>query len=332
MAEGKITVLDLLDPELQGPNALNLRCVTGRQALSNVIEEPNINRPGLALSGFYDAFAYKRVQVFGRGETAYLGKNSGEGRSLPLRRLFQYAIPCCVFTHSLLPPQQVIEIADEEHCPILSTGLESTEFSTRLLRFFADAFASEFTVHAVLIEVFGVGILVQGGSGIGKSEAALELIERGHRLVADDSVRLRSVNGNTLVGRGANRMVSHHMEIRGLGILNVAQLYGVGAIRDQKEVQLVVKLSEWDGEETYTRLGEGLESGKTEDILGVKIPLIEIPIRPGRNVPILIETAAKNERLKARGYYSAAEFNKNIMKWIEQDTAKAAYYGGDDSY
>ena len=222
-----------------------------------------------------------------------------------------------------------MDIADEACCPVLQTTLNSTEFSTRLLRIFSDIFASRKSIHGVLVEVYGVGIILTGDSGVGKSETALELIERGHRLVADDVVELRCVNGNTLLGRGANQMISHHMEIRGLGIINISQLYGVGSIREQKEVQLVVKLEVWKSDKVYDRLGT---EQHTQDILGVQIPFLEIPVKPGRNLPIIIETAAMNERLKSMGYYSAKEFNQNILKWIETGTAQAAYYGSDDSY
>ncbi|MBO4758995.1 MAG: HPr kinase/phosphorylase, partial [Spirochaetaceae bacterium] len=163
----------------------------------------------------------------------------------------------------------------------------------------------------------------------GKSETALELVERGHRLVADDIVELRCVNGNTVLGQGSNKVISHHMEIRGLGIINVEQLYGVGAIREQKEVQLVVKLEVWDNHKVYDRLGT---EQKTMEILGVKVPALEIPVKPGRNIPIIVETAAMNERLKSMGYNSAIEFNQNVLKWIESGEAQKAYYSSDDSY
>ena len=329
MPDRKFTVLDLLDLDLKAHNSLNLNCLCGRKGLVRAITVPDINRPGLALSGFYDSFAYDRVQLFGRGEMAYLNKLAAEGNSTTLRRLFGYDLPCCVFTRSLEPTKEFLDIADEACCPILQTSLNSTEFSTRLLRVFSDIFASKKTVHGVLVEVYGIGIIITGDSGVGKSETALELIERGHRLVADDVVELRCVNGNTLLGCGANQMISHHMEIRGLGIINVSQLYGVGSIRDQKEVQLVVQLEEWKADKVYDRLGT---EQRTQDILGVQIPFLEIPVKPGRNLPIIIETAAMNERLKSMGYYSAKEFNQNILKWIETGTAQAAYYGSDDSY
>ena len=155
------------------------------------------------------------------------------------------------------------------------------------------------------------------------------MVERGHRLVADDIIELRCVNGNTLLGRGANAMISHHMEIRGLGIINISKLYGVGAIRNQKEVQLIVQLEAWDSNKSYDRIGT---EQNYKELLGVKVPLIEIPVKPGRNLPIIIEAAAMNERLKDMGYNSAKEFNQNVLKWIETGDAKAAFYGIDDSY
>lgn len=329
MMDRQFTVLDLLDLDLKAHNSLNLRCLGGRKGLVRPITVPDLNRPGLALSGFYESFAFDRVQLFGRGEVAYLNKLILEENLSSLQELFSYQIPCCVFTHSLMPSKEFMEIANDAGCPILQTSLNSTDFSTRLLRIFSNIFASKKSIHGVLVEVYGVGIVLTGDSGVGKSETALELIERGHRLVADDVVELRCVNGNTLLGRGANQMISHHMEIRGLGIINISQLYGVGSIRDQKEVQLVVKLEEWKADKVYDRLGT---EQRTQDILGVQIPFLEIPVKPGRNLPIIIETAAMNERLKSMGYYSAKEFNQNILKWIETGTAQTAYYGSDDSY
>ncbi len=329
MADKDFTVLDLLDLDLKGHNSLNLRCVTGRRGLVRKLTVPELNRPGLVLSGFFDSFAYQRVQVFGRGEVAYIHKLLSENNTDTIRKLFSYAIPCCVFTHGLEIPPLFSEIAEEAGCPLLSTELESTEFSTRILRIFSNIFAPKKTMHGVLVEVFGVGIILIGDSGVGKSETALELVERGHRLVADDIVELRCVNGNTVLGQGSNRVISHHMEIRGLGIINIEQLYGVGAIREQKEVQLVVKLEEWDNQKVYDRLGT---KQNTMEILGVKVPALEIPVKPGRNIPIIVETAAMNERLKSMGYHSAREFNQNILKWIESGTAQTAYYSSDDSY
>ena len=329
MAEKKWTVLDLLNLDLSGYDAINLRCIAGRRGLSRELTVPEINRPGLGLSGFYEAFAFNRVQLFGRGEVAYLNKLSQEGRSDTIRQLFSYQIPCCIFSSNREPTAEFIEIAEEACCAVLVTDLESSEFTARLTRVFSNIFAPRKTLHGVLVEVYGVGIMLGGHSGVGKSETALELVERGHRLVADDIIEIRCVNGNTILGRGANSLISHHMEIRGLGIINVSQLYGIGAIREQKEIQLVVELEEWDPNKVYDRLGT---ASRAVDMLGVKIPSIEIPVKPGRNLPIIIEAAAMNERLKKMGYDSARDFNQNILKWIETGDAQAAYYGTEDLY
>lgn len=329
MADKFFSVLDLLDLDLKGHNSLDLKCVSGRRGLVRELTVPELNRPGLALSGFFDSFAFQRVQLFGRGENAYLAKLAKENNTATIKQFFTYPIPCCVFTYNLTPNDIFMDAAEEAGCAVLQTPLESTDFSGRLLRVFSNMFAPKKTLHGVLVEVYGLGILILGDSGVGKSETALELIERGHRLVADDIVEMRCVNGNTLLGQGANKIISHHMEIRGLGIINIAQLYGIGSIRDQKEIQLVVKLEEWDSNKVYDRLGT---QTMTKNLLGVNVPYLEIPVKPGRNVPIIIETAAMNERLKSMGYFSARDFNQNVLKWIETDVVQTAYYGIDDSY
>jgi HPr kinase/phosphorylase len=292
-----------------------------------VISSADLNRPGLALSGFYERFANQRIQLLGRGEIAYLNKLEAEGKTDTLEQMFSYLIPCCIFTHSITPTRAFFEIAEAAECPILQTDLETAEFSSRLMRILSNIFAPRQSIHGVLVEVYGLGILILGESGVGKSETALELIERGHRLVADDVVEILCVDGNILIGTGANKIIGHHMEIRGLGIINITHLFGVRAIRDQKQIQLVVQLDEWDSKKMYDRLGMEEEFA---EFLGVSIPKLEIPVKPGRNVPIIIETAAMNERLKKMGYNSAREFNQNILKWIESDATRSVYYGQDD--
>jgi HPr kinase/phosphorylase len=329
MALKRFSVLDLLGLNLKEHDSLDLRCVCGRRGLVREITIPDLNRPGLALSGFFDSFAFQRIQLFGRGEVAYLNKIVGEGRIETLQQFFTYDMPCCIFTHGLEPASAFTTLAEENGCPVLQTGLESSEFSSRLLRILSNIFAPRVSIHGVLVEVYGLGILILGDSGVGKSETALELIERGHRLVADDVVEISCVNGNSLIGQGANKIIGHHMEVRGLGIINITQLYGVGSIRERKEVQIVAKLEEWDANKVYDRIGT---EELTMEILGVQVPKLEIPVKPGRNVPIILETAAMNERLKSMGYFSAKEFNQNVLKWIETDAARAPYYGADDSY
>lgn len=325
----KITVLDLLDLDLKEHDALGLRCIGARSGLARIIEEPDINRPGLTLSGFFDNFAYQRVQVFGRGESAYLEKLDRENETAIVRKLFTYPIPCCIFTHGITANSKFMETAEEAECPILQTGLPTSDFTVRLIRALGNIFAPRQTIHGVFVEVFGIGVLITGDSGVGKSESALELIERGHRLICDDAVELKCINGNILMGGGKNVAVGHHMEIRGLGIINIAHLFGVGAIRDRKQVQLIVQLEEWDSQKVYDRMG----SGENEiEILGVSVPRLIIPVKPGRNIPIIIETAAMNERLKKMGYYSAYEFDQNVLKWLESENARAVYFQEKDSY
>jgi HPr kinase/phosphorylase len=327
MADVHFTVLDLIDIDLKEHNSLNLQCIGGRKGLGREISIPDLNRPMGAIMGFYEDFAYQRVQIFGRGEVAYLRRLESQGELQTIRDLFKHPIPCCIFTHDLRPHQDFFDVAEAAQCPMLQTNLSTADFSARLMRILAEIFSPRQSIHGVLVEVFGLGILILGDSGVGKSETALELIHRGHRLVADDVVDIHCVNGNMLMGAGANKIIGHHMEIRGLGIINITHMFGVRAIRHRKEIQLVVKLDIWDSSRSYDRLG--IDDQKM-DILGVAVPLLEIPVKPGRNIPIIIETAAMNERLKSMGYNAAKEFNKNILKWIESDSSRSVFFGHDD--
>jgi HPr kinase/phosphorylase len=317
----KFTVLDLLQLDLRENDALDLKCIAGRPGLVRAITIPEINRPGLELSGFYDNFAYERIQLFGMGETAYLQKLERQGRRDTIQELMRYEVPCCVFTHSLAPTAMFVEEAEAKGCPILTTDLTSGMLTTRIIRVLEDIFAPKKSIHGVLVEVFGIGVLIVGASGVGKSETALALVERGHRLVADDLVEISRVSGNILSGKGSG-IVSHHMEIRGLGIINITHLFGVGAIRDRKQIQLVVELEDWDAKKNYDRVGE---DEATMAILEVKVPHVTVPVKPGRNISIIIETAAMNERSKKMGYYSARDFNRNVKKWLETENAKAVF-------
>ena len=311
----KFTILDLLDLDLRENDALFLKCIAGRSGLGREITVAYLDRPGLALAGYFDNFAYQRIQIFGRGEYEYVKKLIAEGQTDVIEKFF------CIFPYGAVPENKFIEIAQKAGCPVLQTELSSPELSQRLIRVIERIFAPQQVVHGVFVEVYGIGVLIKGKSGVGKSESALELIERGHRLIADDLVEIKSVAGNHLEGRGGNAFLAHHMEIRGLGIINITHLYGVAAIRDSKQVQLIVNLEEWDAKKNYDRIGT---EEKTEEILGVHIPSLLIPIKPGRNIPIIIETAAANERLKKMGYYSAKEFSQNVVKWLETDSAASS--------
>lgn len=329
MGEKKFTVLDLISLKSRPFDALHLRCVAGRRGLPRPIVLPVVNRPALALAGYFETFISERIQLFGQGEVGYLRTIKETGDYTNIRRLFTFEMPCCIFSHDNEVDETFLQFAEEAACPVLKTPLTSSEFTARAIRLLSDIFAPKKTLHGVLVEVYGIGILLMGHSGVGKSETALELIERGHRLVADDIVEVRCLNGNIIVGRGASAVISHHMEIRGLGIINIAELYGVGAVREQKEVQLVVQLEEWDQNKVYDRLGLNQVYMK---ILGVEISTIDIPVRPGRNLPIIIEAAAMNERLKKMGHNSARNFNRNVLKWIEMGHVERENYNNDDSY
>ena len=317
----KVTVLDLLQLDLKENDVLNLKCIGGRPGLTREITVPEIYRPGLDLSGFYDIFAFQRIQIMGRGVAAYLQKLNREDKQDSLEMFFSHEIPCCIFTHKQDPTPAFTEMAERSGCAVLQADLPSSLFTNRIIRVLDNIFAPRQSIHGVLVEVFGIGVLIQGESGVGKSETALELVERNHRLVADDLVEIRRVSGNILIGTGSG-VSSHHMEIRGLGIINIAHLFGVGAIRDKKQIQVVVKLEEWDSAKTYDRIGADEQN---VELLGVQVPYLLIPVKPGRNIPIIIETVAMNERLKKLGYNSAKEFSKNVLKWLETENARAIF-------
>jgi HPr kinase/phosphorylase len=309
-----ITITRLLDLAREG-DILHLRIMTGERTLQKTISTYDINRPGLTLAGDYDFFDYEKIQVFGRGEYHYLVKMINNQELQSIEHFFSYPVSCCIFSHGNEPPPLFLEMAEKAEVPVLVSSLPTNTMNTRLTKILEDAFAPRTSTHGVLVEVFGVGILIIGKSGVGKSECALELVERGHRLVADDVVDIISISDTLLIGSGA-KLIRHHMEIRGLGIINIKQLFGVGAIRDKKQIQLVVSLEDWNSKKEYDRLG--LEES-VYTILGVEVPQLTIPVRPGRNIPILIETAAMNFRLAKLGFNTAKEFNSELMHRIEQE-------------
>ncbi|MDC7241496.1 MAG: HPr(Ser) kinase/phosphatase [Spirochaetales bacterium] len=318
----KFTILDLIDLDLQDYNALSLSCIAGRKGLVKTIDHMELNRPGLALTGFFKTFASNRVQVFSAAEHEYLKEMEASGDTSAVEKLFSYPIPFCVFCRDLSPGDWFLELAEKAGVPVLKTPLVSSEFSIRIIRSLGDILAPREKQHAVLVEVFGMGVLIKGDSGVGKSETALELLERGHRLISDDSVILKCFSGKIIMGFSDDKVLGHHMEIRGLGIINVSQIFGVRGIRDKKQVDLVINLEEWDSSKNYDRLGTNV---LMSDILGVKIPTFNIPVKPGRNIPVIIETAALNERLKSKGHFAAKEFNKNLIQMLESDSARKMY-------
>ena len=321
----EFTVLDLLDLDLKEHNQLQLKCIAGRSGLSRKIVNDKISRPGLALSGFFQDFASESIQLFGRGEQAYLQMLESKGEWANVEKLFTLGLPCVIFIGGETPSEFIMELCEKNAVALLVTPLESVVFQRRIYALLDEVFAETMTIHGVLMEVYGIGILIRGDSGIGKSEVALELIERGHRLISDDTVKIKRISDSLLIGMGENPMLAHHMEIRGIGIINLQTLFGVGAIREKKQIQLSVKLEQWHEGNNYDRIGDQ----NTTTIMGIELPEVILPVSAARNIPILIETAARNERLKKLGYYSSKEFDQSVLKWIESETAKRLYYNTD---
>ena len=275
---------------------------------------PDVNRPALQLAGFFDHFDLNRVQIIGNVECAYLETLEEEKRVEIYQKLLEHKVPCIIFSNELQPDESFIEIAQKNDIPVFGTCKKTSSFMGELIRWLNVKLAPCISIHGVLVDVYGVGVLIMGESGIGKSEAALELIKRGHRLVTDDVVEIRKVSDDTLVG-SAPDITRHFIELRGIGIIDVKTLFGVESVKDTQSVDLVIKLEEWDRDKEYDRLG--LHEEYTE-YLGNKVVCHSLPIRPGRNLAIIVEAAAVNHRQKKMGYNAAQELynrvTQNIMK------------------
>ncbi len=293
---------------------LGLSVLAGQGGLGRHIVTIDVNRPGLALAGFYKNFASDRIQVFGKGEHAFLEECSGPEIDRIKAEFFRYKFPGLIFTHDNKPPDSFVETAEKTGTPLLSTPLSTHNFIVGFSKVITEELAPSSSLHGVLIEVFGVGIILMGASGIGKSETALELVERGHRLVADDIINVKCVGNTDLYGSSSD-LITHHMELRGIGIINVKDLFGVGAIRGRKRIELVVLLEDWNQTKDYERIGIDDEY---VDILGVKVQRLVIPVRPGRNIPVLIETAAINYRARMMGYHAAKDLSDRINEQIQK--------------
>ena len=268
-----------------------------------MITAPEVNRPGFLLAGYDDFFEPNRIQILGNAEMGYLREQSSEMRFLRIRQLFAARPPAVVITSSNTPFPEVLEFASKYEVPVLGSAESSTQFMNGVLSLLSVELAPRVTRHGVLVEVYGEGILILGESGVGKSETAVELLKRGHRLIADDAVELRRVSNRTIFGQ-APENIRHFIELRGIGIINVGRIFGAGAVKKTGNIDLVVKMEQWDNKKNYSRTG--LEQN-TIDILGLKIPLTVIPVMPGRNLAVIIEIAALNNRQKAMGYNAAHE-------------------------
>ena len=276
---------------------------------------PDLSRPGLQLAGYFDHFEPVRLQIMGNVEISYLEKLSSAERAMTLDRLFSYKFPALIISRDKAPYPECLAMAKKHNVTLLRSCEATSTIVSAIITYLNAEMAPRITRHGVLMEVYGEGILLTGESGIGKSEAAMELIKRGHRLIADDAVEIRRISGNTLVGT-APELIRNYIELRGIGIVNVAKLFGMGAVRSDKKIDMVVNIVPWNTHEVYDRLG--LED-QYMDILGVKVPMYTIPITPGRNLAVIMEVAAVNNRQRKMGYNSALEFTEQINRHFEQN-------------
>lgn len=278
------------------------------------ITQPDVNRPALQLAGFFHHFDAERVQIIGHVEMAYLKQMDEEARLNVLSRLMDFHVPCIVFSRNMEISERVIKLATEKEVPLLRTSKTTSSIMAEIIRWLNVELAPRITIHGGLVDVYGEGILIMGESGIGKSEAALELIKRGHRLVADDAVEIKKVSDDTLIG-SAPDITRHFIELRGIGIIDVKTLFGVESVKNTQSIDLVIKLEEWSKDKSYDRLG--LEETYIE-FLGNKVPCHSIPIRPGRNLAIICEAAAVNYRQKKMGYNAAQEFFNRVSNNLKK--------------
>ncbi len=293
----------------------NLEVVSGEAGLKRSITVADLNRPGLEIAGYFEFHPKERVQIMGRTELTFFHTLSGEERMERAERLCSDETPCFIITRSLDVPIEFIKVAEENGVPLLRSSVATTILASRITGFLENKLAPTTTIHGVLIDVYGIGMLITGSSGIGKSETALELVKRGHRLIADDAVEIRQTADLALFGQ-APELIKHLLEIRGLGIINVMTLFGAGAVRSEKRVSVVIKLENWQQDKQYDRLG--LDEEKTK-ILDTDVPLVTIPVRPGRNLAVIIEVAAMNYRLKRMGYNAALQFTNRLTETIAED-------------
>jgi len=300
-------VRDLL--ERKG-DPLQLETLTGDVGLDRLIPTPEASSPGLVLAGYTQRFAAHRIHILGETEITYLASLAPAERGKSLETFFGFDLPCVVISKGQEPPAELLELARAKGVPVIRTKLKTAEFYRRLKQFLDDAFAPTTTMHASLADVFGVGLLFLGRSGIGKSECVLDLVERGHRLVADDLVHITRSGNDVLIGRG-HELARHYMEIRGVGLIDIRALFGVRAVRQQKRIEVVVQLDDWDASREYDRTGL---DGQTTQVLDVALPLVTVPLNPGKNLTVICEVVAMNHLQRYGGVDSAKRFNQRLIQ------------------
>ncbi len=274
------------------------------------IVSPEVNRPGLALAGFYEVFEPERIQLIGKAETKYLNSLLPSNRRTMLEKLVDACPVAILYTTGLPVDEALIEHAKIRQVPVLRTEQKTSAVMASLISTLNTHLAPRVTRHGGLVEVYGEGLLLLGDSGVGKSETAIELVKRGHRLIADDAVEIKRVSDWTLVG-SAPEIIRHYVELRGIGIVDIRRLFGMGAVKETEKINLVIQLETWVEGKMYDRLGM---DGETMNILGIEVPCLTVPVRPGRNLAIILEIAAMNNRQKRMGYNTAEEFNKKLMQ------------------
>lgn len=289
-------------------DSLGLKVLAGETSATAAIREQSIQRPGLALAGFLDYFSARNLQIFGQTEFSYLRSLTAEARTAQWEAYVRRKPPGIMVSRGLELPDDLLAIADREGVCVVASSLRTEELIRKIELYFERRLSPSIALHGVLMDVFGLGVLILGDSGVGKSESALELLQRGHRLVSDDIVQVRRVRYDRLIGSSPD-LTRHHIEIRGLGILSIRQLYGASAIVDEMEIDLVAQLEIWKEDVEYDRLG--LEQ-ETAEVLGIEVPRVLVPVRPGRNIAIIIEVGAMNQRLKNMGVHAAAEFSRRL--------------------
>ncbi len=278
----------------------------------------DVCRPGLQLAGYFDHFEPMRLQVLGNVEVSYLQKLTPYEKSFVFERLFSYRVPALLIARGNAPDQECLRMAQKYNITILGSNEATSTIISEIISYLSAELAPSITRHGVLMEVYGEGLLLLGESGIGKSEAAVELLKRGHRLIADDAVEIKKISNGSLIG-SAPKLIRNYIELRGIGIINVAKLFGMGAVKSENEINLVVNIVPWNTQEMYDRLG--LEDQYME-ILGVNVPMNTIPITPGRNLAVILEVAAMNNRQKKMGYNAAMEFTQQINDHFEQNNGQ----------
>ncbi len=293
---------------------LPLELLAGVDGLSRAITSPHIQKTGLALAGFHTYLKPGRVLIFGESEIRYLESLDSTARSAAMRLAMSLDFPCVLITGGFTAPVELVFEAERARLPLLKTAVATPAAIAKLTSILEDSLAERTIVHAVLMDILGLGVLIAGESGIGKSECALDLIVRGHRLVADDTVELRRRQETILIGT-CPELTRHHMELRGLGVINVKELFGIASTRSSKRVELVVQLERWDPSREYERLG--LDEA-FQEILGLRVPLIRMPVAPGRNIAILVEVAARNQLLRSRGVHAARAFAARLDETLRR--------------